>query len=122
LCRAAADEHLDQVGAERVRVLLECQPERRPPALEPGARAPDRGVQQAPDAHLQRLPRSGGASLPEHGFEEILLAAAPQLMVSNKVVIGIKVAVHLASLLPLAWLAYGAYSNDLGANPLHAIT
>jgi methionine sulfoxide reductase heme-binding subunit len=43
-------------------------------------------------------------------------------MVSNKVVIGIKAAVHLACLLPLAWLVYGAYYNDLGANPIEVIT
>ena len=36
--RAAAD-HLEQAGAERVRLLLQREPRGRPPALEPGDRA-----------------------------------------------------------------------------------
>ena len=55
-----ADE-LEHVGAERIRLLLEREPERRPPALEPGDRAAHRRGRllyaEAQDADVQRLRR-----------------------------------------------------------------
>lgn len=41
---------------------------------------------------------------------------------SHRYIVAVKVLVHLACLLPLARLLYGAYHNDLGANPIEVIT
>ena len=61
------------LGAAGVRLLLEREPRRGPPALEPGARAPDRGVLQAEDADVQRLRRPSRQLIQRHGSEKILL-------------------------------------------------
>ena len=44
------------------------------PALEPGARAPDRRVPEAQDAALQRLRQRGGRPVQGHGPAQVLLA------------------------------------------------
>ena len=59
----------------RVRLLRQRESRGRPPALEPGDRAPHRRAcrQAPPDAALQRLRRAGGEPLRRHGPAEILL-------------------------------------------------
>jgi DMSO/TMAO reductase YedYZ molybdopterin-dependent catalytic subunit len=63
-----------------IRLLLQRQPEGRPPALEPGHRAPHRRGrpvrEEAADADVQRLRAAGRAALRRHGPEEVLLTAA----------------------------------------------
>ena len=53
------------------------QPNRRSPALEPGKPAAPRRIQQTQDADVQRLWRSGGVAVYQHGFEEVLLTVGP---------------------------------------------
>ena len=76
LRRQAAAHHLERSGAQRVRLLLQRQPQRRPPALEPEDRAPHRPalLRAAPHhAHVQRLRRPGGLALQRHGPAKELL-------------------------------------------------
>ncbi len=40
----------------------------------------------------------------------------------KKVIILLKVAVHLACLLPVAWLVWAGYKNHLGPDPTHTVT
>ena len=58
---------------QRVRLLFQCQPEGRPPALEPGQRAPHRrrrtADQEASDADVQWLRSPGRPALRRHGPE-----------------------------------------------------
>jgi sulfoxide reductase catalytic subunit YedY len=79
LRRQAAEDQLGAGSVERVRLLLERQPEGRPPALEPGQRAPDRRRrpvrEAAPDADVQRLRVAGRAALCRHGPGQVLLRA-----------------------------------------------
>ena len=76
-----------RVQPGRVRLLLEREPERRSPALEPGARAADRRVLQAQDADVQRLRRPGRQPVRGHGPAEVLLKRrAPALPTSAVVV------------------------------------
>ena len=63
----------NEADTERIRLLLQCKPERGSSALEPGQRASVGGIRQASDAHVQRLLRSSGQSVQRHGPEEILL-------------------------------------------------
>ena len=62
---------------QRIRLLFQRQPGRRPPALEPGHRAPHRRGrpvrEEAPDADVQRLRGAGRAAVRRHGPEEVLL-------------------------------------------------
>ena len=61
-----------------VRLLLERQPRRRPPALDAEEGAPhSRLLRQSPDGTLQRLRRSGGEPLRRDGPQEALLRWVP---------------------------------------------
>jgi len=61
--REAAADLLEPLRSRGIRLLLERQPGRGPPALEPGARAAHRRVLPPADAAVQRLRRPGGGSL-----------------------------------------------------------
>src|SRR5262249_11230880 len=108
----AARDHLEHVGAERVRLLLEREPGGRPPALEPEARAADRRVREAPDAPVQRLRRPGRCALRRHG-------PAPELLNRRR---ALHAAVVAACLAPMAWLAVAAWRDELGADPIKEAT
>ncbi len=76
LCRQAAAHHLERPGSQRIRLLLERQPQRRPPPLEPEDRAPHRPalLPATPHyPHVQRLHRSGGIALQWDGLAQVLL-------------------------------------------------
>src|SRR4030095_2711340 len=101
------------------RVLREREPERRPPAMEPGegdsAAWP---VQESPDPDVQRL-RSGRESLQRVGPAQEFLKAIAYL----------KPVIFTAALIPAAVLAYGVYiaavngdTRYVGADPLAYIT
>jgi DMSO/TMAO reductase YedYZ molybdopterin-dependent catalytic subunit len=83
LHREGAAHRLEQGGGQRVRLLFQREPERRPSALEPGHRAPHRRRrpvrQEAQDADVQRLRSPGGPAVRRHGPEEELLMAAPRI-------------------------------------------
>lgn len=40
----------------------------------------------------------------------------------NRYIVLIKIIIHLACLIPLAWLGYNGYNDNLGANPIEVIT
>ena len=61
------------VAAVGVRLLLQRQPDRRPPALDPGDRAPHWRVLPPEDADVQRLRRTGAGAVRGAGPEEKLL-------------------------------------------------
>ena len=110
------------VGAQRIRLLLQRESERRSSALEPGDRTAHRRsffTAQA-DADVQRLRRSGGEPLYRHGLEEKLL----MISVPDKILrFGMKPVVFLACLGPVATLAWKILvTHDLGANPVDVIT
>ena len=140
----------DQLGsgrAQRIRLLLQRQPQGRPPALEPGHRAPHRRRrpvrEEAADADVQRLRAAGRPALRRHGPQALLLtpaatpctawatAAAPaapaasalNALTPNSLLAAprCQAAAVLAALLPFAWLLYGAIANTLGANPAEAL-
>ena len=67
LVEHAARHLLDGGVAERVRVLRQRQPQRRPPPLVAGHRASHRRERSARDADVQRLRGRGGAALRGHG-------------------------------------------------------
>jgi len=75
--RQGAGHGLEQGGAQRVRLLFQCEPGRAAPALEPGHGAAHwRGWpvrQEAQDAAVQRLRSPGRPALHGHGSEEVLL-------------------------------------------------
>ena len=91
--------------------------------MESGQGAPDRRVSAPGDAALQRVRRSGRAPLRGNGPEEVLLTAtaipgeAPRSH-SRRLV---TVSLVLVCLLPVAWLARRALTDDLGANPIEAL-
>ena len=69
----------NQTGSERIRLLLQRQPQRRSSALEPEDRAPHRlaVLRAAPHyAHVQRIWRAGRVTLQRNGSEEELLAVS----------------------------------------------
>ena len=68
LVRDRPDDDVERLRAARVRLLLERQPEREPPALEPGDRAAHRRVRPPRHAPLQRLRRAGRPPLRGDGF------------------------------------------------------
>ena len=69
----AAQDRLGEGRAPGVRLLLQRQSRRQPSALEPGRRAPYRGIPPAADASVQRLRRPGRGALHRDGPEEELL-------------------------------------------------
>ena len=73
--RRRAEDELEQGRAERVRVLLEREPDRGPSAVEPGDRAAHRRVPPPEDAHVQRVRRPGRVPLHRDGLEEAVLGA-----------------------------------------------
>ncbi len=73
LRRAPAGQLVAAVAAAGVRVLLQRQPDRRPPALDPGDRAPHWRVLPPEDADVQRLRRTGAGAVRGAGPEEKLL-------------------------------------------------
>ena len=118
---------------QRVRLLFQRQPEGRPPALEPGHRAPHRrrrpAQQEAADADVQRLRGPGRAALRRHGPGQVLLTAprgtgdpasrAMNALLSHRAA---KPLLFVLALGPFAWLLYGALTNGLGPNPAEALT
>jgi sulfoxide reductase catalytic subunit YedY len=76
-----------ETAAAGIRLLFQRQPEGRPPALEPGHRAPHRRGrpvrQEAADADVQRLRTAGGPALRRHGPEEVLLTRRRRLASVN---------------------------------------
>src|SRR5262249_29990651 len=115
--RKAAAQHLAGGDAERIRLLRERESERRPSTLEPGDGAADRRILPAQDADVQRLRRSGREPLQRHG------PAKEFLTLSDRVVrFVLKPLVFIASLGPLAWLAWAALTGNLSANPLSDLT
>ena len=76
VCRQGAPHHVERSGAQRIRLLLQRESQRRPPALEPENRAPHRTtvLRTAPHhAHVQRLRRSGRLNVLRHEPAQILL-------------------------------------------------
>ena len=71
---------LEQGSAAGIRLLFHREPHSRPPALEPGHRAPHwrrRPVcQEAQNPDVQRLRGPGGPALRRHGSQEVLLNTA----------------------------------------------
>src|SRR5262249_21323132 len=106
--RRRAENGVEQGGATGIRLLLQRQPHRRPPALEPGHRAPHRGVPTPQDAHVQRLRGPGRVSVQRDGSEEVLLRP-----VSRRARVALKAAVWVAGFTPLAKLLYGFWTSDL---------
>jgi hypothetical protein len=73
--RKAAPDELGAGAATGVRLLLQREPERRPPALDAEEGAPHpRLLRQSPDGALQRLRRPGGEPLRRDGPHEALLS------------------------------------------------
>jgi DMSO/TMAO reductase YedYZ molybdopterin-dependent catalytic subunit len=96
-----------------IRLLLQRQPQGRPPALEPGHRAPHRRGrpvrEEARDADVQRLRAAGRPAVRRHGPEEVLLLAR----VNRCCCTGRPSrCCSCCALLPLAWLVYGAVANS----------
>src|SRR6185369_9740874 len=108
--RRRAEDRLEQGGALRVRLLLQRESDRRPPALEPGDGAPDRRVPAAPDPDVQRLRRSGRVPVRGDGSQEELLGVTAPTRVA------LKGLVWAVALVPLARLLYGYWTEDLSAN------
>jgi hypothetical protein len=74
LRRPPAEDVVEPPDAERVRLLLQCEPAGRSPALEPGAReAPAEFLRQPPHRDVQRLRGSGRIAVRRHGPQEVLL-------------------------------------------------
>src|SRR5690606_18437203 len=117
LFRADAAHGLEQGGGQRVRLLFQRQPERRPPALVAGHGAPHRRGrpvrQEAQDPAVQRLRGAGGSAVRGHGPEEELLMTLARALLHPAA----KPLVFVLSLLPFAWLLWGAIMGGLGANP-----
>ncbi len=110
-------------GAQRVRLLLQRESERRSSALEPGHGAPHRRVLQAPDAHVQRLRRPGRLAVHGNGFEEVLLKTQPENAEYRKIAVTSQTRRRSwPAWFPLGRLAWKAYSDMLGANPIEVIT
>jgi len=70
-------------GAPRVRLLLQCEPAGRSPALEPGDGTAHRRVPAAADAHVQRVRRSSRLDVHGTGSQEILLSSDLGLRMSD---------------------------------------
>ena len=132
LRREAAADQLGSRGAQRVRLLLQRQPEGRPSALEPGHRAPHRRGrpvrQEAPDADVQRLRGAGRPLYAGMDLKTILLMAAARPAPRRRVAAN-RLLLHRRpsrccsrlALLPLAGSSAGAFANALGANPAEAL-
>src|SRR5665213_3556925 len=76
VCREDAPHHLERSGVQRIRLLLQREPQRGPPPLEPEDRTPHWAalLSAAPhNSHVQRLWRPGGLTLFRDGFEVVLL-------------------------------------------------
>src|SRR5262245_19085145 len=122
--RAPAADVLEHLGAARIRLIREREPEGRPPTLEPGARAAHRRrpVRLArADTDVQRLRKGSRGAVWEHGSEEILLSMPPSPTVVRRV---IKPAVFLLCLVPFAllvWRALAMHGAGLGTNPIEKI-
>src|SRR6185295_17379377 len=112
LRRLPAEEHLAGDDTERIRFLRKREPQRRPPAVEPGERAPHRRVLPAQDAAVQRLRRSSRVAVRGDGSEEAVL----------KPIVVLKRIIFAAALIPAAALIYYAVQGDLTANPIEFIT
>src|SRR5207244_4051124 len=113
-----AADRVEQGRPPGVRLLLERQPRRRPPALEPGDRAADRRVPTPPHAPVQRIRRSGGAPLHRHGPPEGLLKRP----VSRRARIALKAAIWGGCLVPLGTLVYWYARDALTASPITFVT
>ncbi len=113
---ATADD-LEHLGAERVRLLRECESPGRPPPLEPGEGTKDRRVPQARHADVQWLRRSGREPLRGNGPAEELLAMRSR---AREIALTIlKPATFAAALLPLLKIGYDALLGaGLGADPI----
>jgi sulfoxide reductase heme-binding subunit YedZ len=91
--------------------------------MEPGEGAAHRRVPAPADAPLQWLRRPGLASLRRDGSEEVLLTATaiPRERDRSHVRRLATVSLVLVCLLPVAWLARRALTDDLGANPIEEL-
>src|SRR5262249_48804040 len=114
--RHRAEDGLEQGGAPGIRLLLQREPERRPPALEPGHGAPHRRVPSPAHADVQRLRRAGRVPVHGDGSQEELLS------VSVRARVALKVGVWAVALWPLAHLLYGFWIDDLTVNPIEYVT
>src|SRR5690606_28493273 len=120
LRRGDAAHRLEPGAAVGVRLLLQRESRRGPPALEPGHRTPDQRHHQPavrrpdPDEAVQRICAAGGAPVPGDGPADVAL---------SRVALA-KVAVHAAALAPLAHLSWQVAdvvrngSHVLGAEPV----
>ena len=82
VCRQGAAHHVERSGAQRIRLLLQRESQRRPPALEPENRAPHRTtvLRTAPHhPHVQRLRRPGRFNVRGHEPAQILLKQRREL-------------------------------------------
>src|SRR4029079_10276424 len=104
-------------GVERrqsagVRLLLEREPQRRSPALEPVEReAHPELFRDDEDADVQRLLGSGRVDVRRDGSEEMVLARRAAL----------KIAIFALALVPAALLVRGVLTGTLGVNPAETI-
>src|SRR5687767_110795 len=91
--------------------------------MEPGEGAAHRRVSASSDASLQRLRRPGLATLRGNGSEEVLLTATaiPREGARSHSRRLATVSLVLVCLLPVAWLARRALTDDLGANPIEEL-
>src|SRR5688500_6246281 len=91
--------------------------------MEPGKGAAHRRVPSSPDTSVQRLRRSGLTSLRGNGSEDVLLpsTAIPRERDWSHTRRVATVSLVLVCLLPVAWLARRALTDDLGANPIEEL-
>ncbi len=120
--REPAEDGLERLGAVRIRLLFEREPEGRPPALVAGDRTAHRRrrllQEETRNADVQRLPGSRVA-VRGHGPEKVLLTMAfnpPAKQVSL-----IKGAVFVAALLPFVWGLW-LVLRQVPVDPLEYIT
>ena len=81
--RQGAADNVERPGAQRIRLLLQRESRRRPPALEPENRAPHRTtvLRTAPHyPHVQRLLRPGRFNVRGHEPAQILLRQRRELV------------------------------------------
>ena len=118
----------EKAARQRVRLLFQRQPEGRPPALEPGHRAPHRRGrpvrEEAPDADVQRLRSPGRPALRRHGPEEVLLiaphrASDPRARHESAAccTAPTKPLLFVLALLPFAWLLLRRVGRQPGRQP-----
>src|SRR5690606_6840686 len=137
LHRAHAEDGMERPAAIRVRLLLQRQSGRGPPALEPEERAPHRRNQKQavcgshPDPAVQWLRRPGRPALRRHGPAQVVLSARPARPAAPRRagsgMVAAKALVHVLALAPAAWLGWRiaevwrSGSDALGADPVAAI-